>query len=257
MGLEAFRRGPALIFVYAELLRVDPLAFLVFFGAVVMALLVGISFHEFSHAYVADALGDPTPRWAGRVSLNPLAHLDPAGTVLLFLVGFGWGRPVPVNGRLLRNGERVGMAMVAAAGPLSNFLVAALAGLPLKFGWVPWLPAFDPDAINRFVLGSWSPQEYMGLFLSTSALVSIILGVFNLIPLFPLDGHRVVPALLTEEAARAYNEFQARYGMIVLFLLLVLPLLTGGRFGPLFAAMRPVINFLARIFTGIDTDVFG
>ncbi len=245
-----------MIFIYADLLRIDPLAFLVFFGAVVVALLVGIAFHEFSHAYVADALGDPTPRLAGRVSLNPLAHLDPAGTLLLFLVGFGWGKPVPVNGHQLRNGERPGMAMVAAAGPLSNFLVAGLVGLPLKFGWVPWLPAFDAEAVRRFVLGSWSLSEHLGLFLSTIALVSIILGVFNLIPLFPLDGHRVVPIFLTEKAARTYVHFQLRYGMPILFLLLVLPFLTGGRFGPLFAVMRPVINFLARVFTGIDVDVF-
>ncbi len=246
-----------MVFVYIDLLREDPLAFLVFFGAVVMALLAGISFHEFSHAYLANALGDPTPRLAGRVSLNPLAHLDPAGTLMLFLVGFGWGKPVPVNGRLLRNGEKAGMAMVAAAGPLSNFLLAALAGLPLKFGLVPWLPAFDSRAVNRFIFGSWNPEEYLGLFLSTIALVSIILGVFNLIPLFPLDGHRVVPAFLSDRAAYAYNQFQMRWGMGILFLLLVLPFLTGGRFGPLFELMRPVINALARLFTGIDTDVFG
>lgn len=246
-----------MIFVYSDLLGIDPLAFVVFFGAVVVALLAGISFHEFSHAYVADALGDPTPRWAGRVSLNPLAHLDPAGTLLLFLAGFGWGRPVPVDGRHLRNGERVGMAMVAAAGPLSNYLMAGLVGLPLKFGWVPWLPALDPDAVDAFVRGSWSYEAYVGLFLSTIALVSIILGTFNLIPLFPLDGHRVVPAFLTERAARTYNHLQTQYGILVLLLLLVLPLLTGGRFGPLFTLMRPIINFLARVFTGIDTDVFG
>jgi Zn-dependent protease len=244
-------------FVYLDLLQESPLAFLVFFGAVVTALLAGISFHEFSHAYLANALGDPTPRLAGRVSLNPLAHLDPAGTLMLLLVGFGWGKPVPVNGRLLRNGEKAGMAMVAAAGPLSNFLLASLAGLPLKFGLVPWLPAFEPRAVNRFIFGAWEPQEYLGLFLSTIALVSIILGVFNLIPLFPLDGHRVVPAFLSERAAYAYNNFQLRWGMGILFLLLVLPFVTGGRFGPLFELMRPLINALARLFTGIDTDVFG
>jgi Zn-dependent protease len=246
-----------LIFVYLDLLRIDVLAFLAVFGAIAMALIVGISFHEFSHAFVADSLGDPTPRYAGRVSLNPLAHLDPAGTLLLFLVGFGWGKPVPVNGQLLRNGERVGMAMVAAAGPLSNFLVAALAGLPLKFGLIPWLPAFDPGAINQFIFRTGGPEEYLGLFLSTIVLVSIILGVFNLVPLFPLDGHRVVPAFLSPQAARAYNQFQLRYGLLVLFILLVLPFVTGGRFGPLFAVMRPLINLLARIFAGIDRDVFG
>src|SRR3990172_10173777 len=101
-----------LLIAYSDLLREDALAFLVFFGAVATALLVGISFHEFSHALVADTLGDPTPRRAGRVSLNPLAHLDPAGTILLFLVGFGWGKPVPVNPNATRN-PKASLALTA------------------------------------------------------------------------------------------------------------------------------------------------
>src|SRR3989304_4558181 len=115
-----------MIFVYLDLLKIDPFAAVVLFGALASALVAGISFHEFSHAYVADLLGDGLPRSRGRVTLNPLAHLDPAGTILLFVVGFGWGKPVPVNPNASRN-PKAALAIVAGAGPLSNFAVAARA----------------------------------------------------------------------------------------------------------------------------------
>src|SRR3989304_5223587 len=101
-----------LIFVYFQLLDIDVLAAFVLMGALVSALVAGISFHEFSHAFVADRMGDGLPRRMGRVTLNPLAHLDPAGTVLLFLVGFGWGKPVPVNPNATRN-PKSALALVA------------------------------------------------------------------------------------------------------------------------------------------------
>lgn len=245
-----------MILAYLDLLQENALAFFVFVGALASALLLGISFHEFSHAIVADTLGDPTPRQAGRVSLNPLAHLDPAGTALLFLVGFGWGKPVPVNAHYFRR-PQAGMATVAAAGPIANFAVAGLAGLPLKFDWVPWLTPFNSAVITNFIRGDWQPEDYAGLFLSSIVLVSIILGVFNLIPLFPLDGHRVLPALLDAQTADAYLRFQLRYGFVILIVLIALPFLTGGNFGILFEVMQPIIRGLAKLFAGIDTDVFG
>ncbi|MEE8345736.1 MAG: site-2 protease family protein [Dehalococcoidia bacterium] len=245
-----------MIFVYLDLLDIDPFAALVLFGAVSTALVVGISFHEFSHAFVADNMGDRLPRSLGRVTLNPLAHLDPVGTVLLFLVGFGWGKPVPVNPNVARN-PRAAMAIVAGAGPVSNFLVAAVVGLPLQAGWVPWLPAFNVGVINSLIRGGWDAQDYLGLYLSTIILISIILGVFNLLPIFPLDGHRVIPFFLNDEAARTYSNFQARYGFMVLIVLIALPFLTGGRFGILFEVMSPIINALAALFAGAGGDVFG
>ncbi len=245
-----------MIFVYFDLLDIDPFAAFVLFGAMSTALVAGISFHEFSHAYIADRMGDRLPRSLGRVTLNPLAHLDPAGTILLFLVGFGWGKPVPVNPNVSRN-PKAAMAIIAAAGPLSNFLVAAVAGLPLRLGWVPWLPPFNISVINSLIRGGWSTEDYLGLYLSAIVLISIILGVFNLLPIFPLDGHRVVPAFLTDEAARSYTQFQARYGFVILIVLIALPFLTGGRFGILFEVMSPIINALAQLFAGIDTNVFG
>jgi len=244
-----------MIFVYFDLLDIDAFAAFVLFGALVTALIVGISFHEFSHAYVADSMGDRLPRSLGRVTLNPLAHLDPAGTIILFLFGFGWGKPVPVNPNVARN-PKAAMALIAGAGPLSNFLVAAVAGLPLQAGWVPWLPPFNLSVIRSLVHGGWGAEEYLGLYLSAIVLISIILGVFNLLPISPLDGHRVVPAFLTDEAARSYMQLQRRYGFIILIVLIALPFLTGGEFGILFEVMSPVINVLANLFTG-NEHVFG
>ncbi len=245
-----------LFFRYLDRLDNDPLAALIFFGALVTALVVGISFHEFSHAYVADSMGDGLPRSRGRVTLNPLAHLDPAGTIFLFLVGFGWGKPVPVNPNVSHNPKAM-MAIVAGAGPVSNFLVAILAGLPLQFGLVPWLSPFNFAVLDRYLFIGFGANEYLGLYLSAIVLISIILGVFNLLPIFPLDGHRVIPAFLTDQAAQSYMQFQSRYGFLILIALIALPFLTGGQFGVLFEVMSPIINVLARLFVGIDEDVFG
>ncbi|MGH2586388.1 MAG: site-2 protease family protein, partial [Dehalococcoidia bacterium] len=109
-------------------------ALLILFVAFGISLLIGLVFHEFCHALVANELGDDTPRLMGRLSLNPLHHLDPIGTILLFTVGFGWAKPVQVNAYRLRNGPTVGMATVAAAGPVSNFVMAALFAVPVRLG---------------------------------------------------------------------------------------------------------------------------
>ena len=244
-----------IFFRYLDRLDNDPLAALVFFGALVTALVVGISFHEFSHAFVADSMGDGLPRSRGRVTLNPLAHLDPAGTILLFLVGFGWGKPVPVNPNVSNNPKAM-MAIVAGAGPVSNFLVAAVAGIPLQAGLVPWLSPFNFAVLDRFIFVGFGFEEYLGLYLSAVVLISIILGVFNLLPIFPLDGHRVIPAFLSDQAAHTYMKFQNRYGILILFALIALPFLTGGQFGVLFEVMSPIINGLSHLFAG-NGDVFG
>lgn len=148
-----------MIFVYLDLLGKNPAAALVLFGALATALLVGISFHEFSHALAADSLGDRLPRRMGRLTLNPLAHLDAGGTFLLLLLGFGWGKPVPVNPGATAN-PKAALTITAAAGPLSNFLVAAVAGLPLKMGIVPWLPPFNPHVIGLFIGGASSRSTW-------------------------------------------------------------------------------------------------
>lgn len=244
-----------MIFYYLDLFDVDAFATLVFVSAIVTALIAGIAFHEFSHAFVADTLGDRLPRSRGRVTLNPLAHLDPAGTVLLFIVGFGWGKPVPVNPNATAN-PKASLAMTAGAGPLSNFVIAAVAGLPLKLDLVPWIAPFNDFEFLRLAAGGWSADEYVGVYLSTLVLFSIILGVFNLLPIAPLDGFKVAVGLLPHDLSREFAKLE-QWGPIVLIALIALPFLTGGEFGILFEVMSPIISVLAELFAGIDTDVFG
>lgn len=238
-----------MIFAYRDLLKVNPEAFFVFVGAVVTALLLGLTFHEFSHALAATRLGDPTPRYRGRLSLNPMAHLDPTGTVLLFLVGFGWGKPVEVNPNLMRGDPKTNMALTAAAGPISNLVVAGLAGLAIKLDFVPWRSPFNVPSLTH-----WGADDYLGLYFSSIVIFGIILAVFNLIPLFPLDGFSVAVGLLPRDLSRSFEELRA-WGPGLLFLLIALPFLTGGHFGLLFQILAPAVNGLTRLLTGIDTNV--
>jgi Zn-dependent protease len=240
-----------LIRIYLDLLDTDPQAFFVLVGAAVSALLLGFTFHEFSHAFAATRLGDPTPRYHGRLTLNPLAHLDPAGTILLFLAGFGWGKPVPVNPSLMRGDPKTNLALTAAAGPISNLVVAGLAGFAIKTDMVPWRSPFNVPN-----LASWSAQDYLGLYLSSIVIFGVILAVFNLIPLFPLDGFSVAVGLLPGDLSRSFEELRA-WGPGILFLLLALPFVFGGRFGLLFQVMAPAVNGLVRLLTGIDVNVIG
>jgi len=243
-----------LISVYFDLMKDDPFAGLVFIGAVLTALLAGITFHEFSHAYTADTLGDGTPRRFGRVTLNPLAHLEPMGTLLMLFVGFGWGRPVPVNPYATRN-PKASLAITAGAGPVSNLVLAGLAGIPLKLDLLPWVSPFNLANFRQLAVIGWGSDQYIGLYLSSIVLFSIILGVFNLIPLAPLDGFKVAVGLLPRDMSRAYAELEP-WGPVILLLLLITPFLTGGDFSILFEIMQPFIKVLARLLAGVDGDVF-
>jgi Zn-dependent protease len=239
---------------YIGLVKDDPFAALVFVASIAVALVAGISFHEFSHAFVADRLGDRLPRAQGRVTLNPLAHLDPTGTLLMVMVGFGWGRPVQINPNSTAN-PKATLGLTSAAGPLSNFLVAAAFGLPLKLGIFPWISPFNLDAFNVLSLHGFSSNEYAGLFLSSIVLFSLILGVFNLIPIAPLDGFKVALGILPRDMAREFAKLE-QYGPLILIALIALPFLTGGRFGLLFQVMQPVIKVLAQLFAGVHGNVF-
>ncbi len=179
----------------------------------VVTLLVAFTLHEFAHALVATRLGDSTPRYYGRLSLNPLRHLDLLGSLLLVAFGFGWAKPVPVNAYNLRPTPRAGMGMVSLAGPVTNMLLAFLGGLPFLLGLAS--PEFLPT--TRVL-----PTPIF--FLSQFVLLNIVLAVFNLIPLSPLDGEKVLASFLQGEAARSFEQFQ-RWGPVVLLgLLFVLPL---------------------------------
>ncbi|UCH85935.1 MAG: site-2 protease family protein [Dehalococcoidia bacterium] len=252
-----------MIFAYLDLLQGSQTAFFVFFGAVVTALLVGISFHEFSHAFAADSLGDPTPRYRGRLTLNPFAHLDPLGTILLFMAGFGWGKPVPVNPNLMRSSNpKTGMATTAAAGPISNLVIAGVAGVPIKMGVVDWHTPFF--AINRSsdyvkqVVATWGVSDYLGLYLGSIIIFGIILALFNLTPLWPLDGYSVAVGILPRDLSLEMERLRAWGPGILLLFIFGIPILTGGALNPFFDLLRPAVNGVASLLTGVgDPNVFG
>lgn len=231
----------------------DPFAAIIFAASIAVALVAGISFHEFSHAFTADSLGDRLPRSQGRVTLNPLAHLDPTGTILMVMIGIGWGKPVQFNPDATRN-PKASIGLVSAAGPLSNFVVAALFGLPIKLDMVPWISPFNSRAFSVLASRGFTTDEYAGLFLSSIVLFSIILGVFNLLPIAPLDGFKVVLGLLPTDLAREFAKLEP-YGIMILLIGFLMPFLSGGQFG-LFSVLQPVIRLLANLFAGVDGDVF-
>lgn len=180
---------------------------------IAIALVVGITFHEFSHAFTADLLGDHRPRALGRVSLNPLRHLDPMGSLFLLIAGFGWGRPVPVNAYALRPG-RIGMTMVAFAGPVANFAVAVVAALLFRVLDSAGLLDFD---FGRTVI------FFVVYF-------NLALGFFNLIPIPPLDGYNGWLPLLPPRQAFIVQRY-SQYGFLVLLALVLFS--SGGSGGPL------------------------
>ena len=186
----------------------------------VVALIIAITIHEFSHALAAERLGDPTPRLQGRLTLNPLAHLDPIGTILLILVRFGWGKPVQFDPFNLRNPRRDG-ALISIAGPASNMIVAIICALLFR---IPM-----PAALSYL------------LFVILQ--MNVVLGIFNLVPIHPLDGFKIVEGILPEEQAREWHQLE-RFGMI--FLIFLLFPIFGGT-APIQRIISPVINFLIRI----------
>src|SRR6185503_6098579 len=197
----------------------DPVGFVAF----IIAIILGITVHEFMHAYTAHRMGDDTARLMGRLSLNPMAHLDPFGTLLIVLAGFGYGKPVPFNESRLRSA--LGVSGVALAGPLANLALAFVCALPLRFGGVDPLGGIYTEVLTQIVL--WN----------------CVLAVFNLIPIPPLDGANVVYGLLPPQQKYTWRSFQ-QYGPILLLLLLFFGarLLSTIVFGP--------AVFLFRLFTG-------
>lgn len=250
-GLIFFLRNgerARLILIHSDLIEDNFGLFLVLVASSVFALVVGIAFHEFCHAAAATALGDRLPSRQGRVTLNPLAHLDPAGTVLMLLVGFGWGKPVQFNPFGLRVSPKTAMLLVSVAGPLSNFVAAGLLALPIKLGWVPYINPLG--AIPRFLVnGNGTSEDYAGLFLTGAVYLNCILGVFNLIPIHPLDGFKVAAGLLPDDLSEQFTRL-AQYGPgILLVILFAIPFMTG--YSPLGDIMGPSVRWLVRYFTGV------
>src|SRR5438309_10025763 len=197
----------------------DPIGFIAF----VIAIVLGITVHEFMHAYAATRLGDDTARLMGRLSLNPMAHLDPCGTLLIVLAGFGYGKPVPFNESRLRSA--MGVSAVALAGPFANLVLAVVCALPLRFSDVTLFGGTYERILASIV--KWN----------------CVLAVFNLIPIPPLDGSNVVYGLLPPQQRFTWRSYQ-QYGPILLLLLLFFGarVLSTVVFGP--------AVFLARLFAG-------
>jgi Zn-dependent protease len=206
----------------------------------IVALIVALSIHEFAHALAAFQLGDTTAARSGRLTLNPLAHLDPIGSLMMIMVGFGWARPVPVNPANLRGDKLRSMGLTAAAGPISNVLQAFVFALPIRFGLVD----FDWGALNPAAIGSGTWLPSIGLILSLLVWMNLLLALFNLIPLGPLDGMKVLLGILPSELSYLLEPL-ARYGT---WLLLPLMILGGGLIGRLI--FPPAMNMLG-LLTGM------
>jgi Zn-dependent protease len=170
-----------------------------------IVLLIAFTVHELAHAVTADRLGDPTPRRMGRITLNPLAHLDPIGTIMLLLVGFGWAKPVMVNPMNMRGNPRTSMAIVAIAGPISNLVMALAGALVFRLGLVD----FTFNSTLEFLP---SPA----FLLSEFVWINLILAFFNLIPIPPLDGSKILYAFLPSEWVYRIQPLE-RFGFLILF----------------------------------------
>ncbi len=196
------------------------------FAILAISLLIAFDLHELAHALAADRLGDPTPRLDGRITLNPLAHLDLWGTICFLVVGFGWGKPVAFDPYNLRHPLR-DAGLIAAAGPATNLALAFLAAL--ISGWLLG---------NNWLTGVIIPFIYLNLSLA----------IFNLIPLYPLDGEKILVALLPKASALAFQQTVSRYGQFIL-LFLVLPINNGTSF--ISGWLGPATNTLTKFLLGI------
>ena len=189
-------------------------------------LVFALVFHEFSHAWVANKLGDPTARYSGRLTLNPLAHLDPFGSLMILFVGFGWAKPVPVDSRYLAN-PRVDMMKIAFAGPAANLLLAFVGGTIIRTGLIS-------DSITLVIL----------LFTQ----INIMLAVFNMIPIPPLDGSQIFSGIMIRRYPELVYKLQM-YGPQILLGLIMIGYFT--RISPIWIVMSPFVNFFLFLFAGL------
>jgi Zn-dependent protease len=193
------------------------------------AILFCLTIHEYAHGLIALKLGDPTAKYAGRLTLNPLKHLDLIGTISLFLFRLGWAKPVPINPAYFRNPRR-DILISSLAGPAANFLCA------IGFG-----------IILRFILHLFSPNSFGMIIIFMFFYFNLILGIFNLIPIPPLDGSKILYYLLPQRMAYGYAQIE-RYGIFILLGIIVIGSLTGVSF--LGSVMTPIIRFFSTLIIG-------
>ena len=227
-----------MLLIYGDLLLDDPLGFVVLIAVIAVSLLVGITVHEFSHAFVASRLGDPTAARLGRLTLNPKAHLDPTGTIMLLVAGFGWGKPVPVDPRRLWNGRR-GMAMVSAAGPLSNVALALGFALLFQLGIVTSAGGLSIEALKALDMVAWTTA-----IATYGVVLNLILAAINLLPIAPLDGGGILMGVLPRGWLPVVGKLQ-RYGPFVLIGIVGLTFLTD--INVLGFVFEPVRELAARL----------
>ena len=216
-----------------DLLFKEPGIFFTVIPLAIIALLPMLVFHEVGHGLVANWLGDDTAKMMGRLSLNPVTHLDKMGTIMLLLVGFGWAKPVPINPYRLTVDPRKGMAIVGAAGPLSNFLMAGIFAILFRAGILEL-----PDSLSDI-----SFSDVFAVLALFIVQINIILGVLNLIPVPPLDGFRIAVGILPREQALALAKTE-RYAPQILLIFVVIIMFTGFLWG--------IVDFLTNAFLGQD-----
>ena len=198
-------------------------------------ILLALTFHEFAHAYVANRFGDDTAKLSGRLTMNPLAHLDPLGTIMIFLVHFGWAKPVPVNLNNLKNPKQ-GMLWISAAGPLSNILLALISGLLLRF-FSAMNVSMQPNSITEtfIIMVVWSLR------------INLALAIFNILPIAPLDGSKILYGLLPDRFGRHIHLLE-RYGPLLLIGLIISSYVTGVSI--LGQMIWPFVRFFSVLFAG-------
>ncbi len=185
-----------------------------------IAILVALTVHEFAHAFVADRLGDPTARNEGRLTLNPIAHLDPMGTLMFFLVHFGWGKPVPIDPRYFKHFKR-DTALVAIAGPLSNLILAVLSFIGLAILAPQVLHAVSGEELLVLNGAGGRIIAFIVEVLGQSLFLNLGLMAFNLIPIAPLDGSKIIHPFIPLRYETVYERFLDQ-GPMILIVLLVL-----------------------------------
>jgi Zn-dependent protease len=204
----------------------------------IFVLLTAFAVHEFAHAWTADRFGDPTPRNNGRLTLNPMAHLDPMGSLMLIVVGFGWAKPVPVNPNALARRSSAAMMWVSLAGPASNLLMALIAAIPFQLGLVSAFAAFTNP-------GEILPSLDKLLF--EFVYINLLLMLFNLIPLAPLDGEKILYYLLPISGQKFMDSIRPYGPMILLAVLFLGPLLGFNIIGSI---IGPPLSALISVLTG-------
>lgn len=200
--------------------------------------LLAVTLHEVAHGYVADRFGDPTARLLGRLTLNPLKHLDPIGTLALIVFKFGWARPVPVNYRNLHNPKR-DMIWVALAGPATNICLASLSALLMRF-----LMKLQSSTNYSEFSNVIEPLSLMAAF---SLYINVILGIFNLIPIPPLDGGRILSAILPDNFNGFFSQLEYFGFIIILFVIFYTPVWP--------RVLQPIVSLCVHLLAGEDSVV--